>query len=282
MTLPAHPDAMPASWRRALRDATERSPAQPRVGLRRSTDGALIGSIERGLLSEMRAARLPLTGETAAGVALDAAPDIALAALAGWLRARSSRWREEPLDVLDAEGHALATVARDAARPLGITTRAVHLLGHTDDGRVWLQQRANDKPTDPNAWDTLVGGLVSAGESLTTALARETWEEAGLDLHALRALRHLGRVWIRRPVPEGLQVQHIEVFDARLDDTQRPENRDGEVQGFACVSREALAARLLDGVFTLEAALAFDHGWSALFAASPAAAGAAPHEPPRS
>jgi 8-oxo-dGTP pyrophosphatase MutT (NUDIX family) len=157
-----------------------------------------------------------------------------------------------------ATGTPVALVERDAARPLGITTTAAHLIGHTPDGRVWLQQRAADKATDPNRWDTLVGGLVSAGEPLATSLARETWEEAGLSLNALPGLRHLGRVSLHRPVPEGFQVQHIEVFDAVLGDAQAPENRDGEVQAFACVTREALVARLLAGDFTLEAALAFD------------------------
>jgi 8-oxo-dGTP pyrophosphatase MutT (NUDIX family) len=207
----------------------------------------------------MRAAALPLTHDTPDGVALSGTADRALAALARWLREGSTRWRDELLDVRDPEGAPVAVVERDAARPLGITTTAVHLIGHTPDGRVWLQQRAADKATDPNRWDTLVGGLVSAGEPLATSLARETWEEAGLSLNVLSGLRHLGRVSLHRPVPEGLQVQHIEVFDAVLGEAQAPENRDGEVQAFACVTREALAARLLAGDFTLEAALAFDH-----------------------
>lgn len=207
----------------------------------------------------MRAAALPLIEVSSDEVALAGPPDLALASLAHWIREGAARWRDELLDVGDPLGTPVAVVQRDAARPLGITTTAVHLIGHTPDGRVWLQQRAADKATDPNRWDTLVGGLVSAGEPLTTSLSRETWEEAGLRLDALTGLCHLGRVSLHRPVPEGHQVQHLEVFAAMLRDAQAPENRDGEVQAFACVPHPELAARLLAGDFTLEAALALDH-----------------------
>lgn len=250
-------DVLPSAWRDALHASAQQPPASPRVTLRLAPGGPQIGSVESARLPAMRAAALPLTHDTD-GVALAGSPDLALAALARWLREGSARWRDELLDVWDPHGAPVAVVQRDAARPLGITTTAVHLLGHTPDGRVWLQQRAADKATDPNRWDTLVGGLVSAGEPRTTSLARETWEEAGLRLDALTGLRHLGRVSLQRPVPEGFQVQHVEVFDAAIGDAQAPENRDGEVQAFACVTREALVARLLAGDFTLEAALAFD------------------------
>lgn len=249
---------MTSSWRRALHAAALQPPSSPRVALHLAPGGPRIGSVEVSHVAAMRAAGLPLAAVTPDGVALSGPPGFALAALARWLREGSARWRDEPLDVLDPHDAPVAVVERDAARPLGITTTAVHLIGHASDGRVWLQQRAADKATDPNRWDTLVGGLVSAGESRATSLARETWEEAGLRLDALRGLRHLGRVSLHRPVPEGQQVQHLEVFDAPLDDTQRPENRDGEVQAFACVTRGELVTRLLDDDFTLEAALAFD------------------------
>ncbi len=249
---------MTSAWRRALHTAAQQPPSAPRVALHLAPGGPRIGSVEASRLATMRAAALPLTAVTPDGVALAGPPDLALSALARWIRAGAARWRDEPLDVFDPHDAPVAVVERDAARPLGITTTAVHLIGHASDGRVWLQQRAADKATDPNRWDTLVGGLVSAGESHTTSLARETWEEAGLRLDALRGLRHLGRVSLHRPAPEGLQVQHVEVFDAELDDAQAPENRDGEVQAFACVTRDELVARLRAGDFTLEAALAFD------------------------
>jgi hypothetical protein len=61
-------------------------------------------------------------------------------------------------------------------RPLGIATRAVHLVGVCADGSIWVQQRSEDKANNPGMWDTLMGGMVSAADGLAEALARETWE----------------------------------------------------------------------------------------------------------
>lgn len=250
-----HPD-----WQRALHERALRPPAAPRIPLRLRAGGVVIGSVEGTALGAMLAARLPIELADGSSLALAGPPDAALAALARWLHDQglASRWRGELLDVPDEASRPVAVVERAAVRPLGITTRAVHLVGHTADGRVWLQQRAADKATDPNRWDTLMGGLVSAGESIDETLERETWEEAGLRLPALQAVRHLGRVGVRRPVTEGYMVEHIEVFDALVPDTLQPENQDGEVQRFEAVAHDDLIDRLHADAFTLEAALVLD------------------------
>jgi hypothetical protein len=80
-----------------------------------------------------------------------------------------------------------------------------------------VQQRALDKANDPGLWDTLMGGMVSAADTVATALARETWEV----------------------VPEGLA----------------PVNQDGEVAQFALLDRAELLHRLAQNQFTTEAAL---------------------------
>ena len=54
-------------------------------------------------------------------------------------------WRGEQLGVYGASGDLLASVERGAVRPLGIATRAVHLVGQTPAGHMWVQQRALDK-----------------------------------------------------------------------------------------------------------------------------------------
>ena len=144
-------------------------------------------------------------------------------------------------------------------RPLGITTRAVHLVGRHPDGRFWVQQRAFDKATDPGLWDTLVGGLMSADEDVPKTLERETWEEAGLHLSELDALRPLGHLQIRRPVDEGYMVEKASLFQALLPLRALPANQDGEVAGFACLDAPALRDQLAGGTFTLEAALILAH-----------------------
>jgi 8-oxo-dGTP pyrophosphatase MutT (NUDIX family) len=251
MTIGLHPEAL-----QALRARADRPPAAPRVDLWLHRGGPLIGSIEAGALPAMREAGLPLV-DHAAGAALDGPPDAALATIARWLHQRglAGGWRDELLAVPDENDVPVAVVERAAVRPLGIATRAVHLVGRTADGRIWLQQRAADKATDPNLWDTLMGGLISACETVAQSLERETWEEAGLRLADLRELRAHGRVVVRRPVAEGYMVEHIEFYDALVPDALEPVNQDGEVQRFECVSCAEVVERIEADGFTLEAAL---------------------------
>ncbi len=123
---------------------------------------------------------------------------------------------------------------------------------HTDT--LLVARRAAHKQIDPGLWDNLVGGMVPADETLEQALAREAWEEAGLQLDRVRVER--GRSFhVRRPVPEGLQSEVIHTFDTSLPPGLQLHNRDGEV--------DAIEARKVDDViiaiehdeFTLESAL---------------------------
>lgn len=250
------PDALDAAAWQALKARADAPPARLRDALWLAD--AQIGSIEPALAAAMRAAALPITAD-AAGWRIAAAPDAdaALARIAHWLQREGlgSTWRDELLAVTDPAGTSCARIERAAVRPLGIATRAVHLVGFAPGGGVWVQQRAFDKATDPGLWDTLMGGLQAAGESDAQTLARETLEEAGLRIADLGDLRGAGRVVVRRPVADGYMVEHIEVFAAVVSDGLTPINRDGEVARFECLARPALRARIERGEFTLEAAL---------------------------
>ncbi len=57
----------------------------------------------------------------------------------------------------------------------------VHCLVTSDDGRLLLQLRSQDKDVQPGRWDTSVGGHVAYGEAIDAALRREIAEEIGLD-----------------------------------------------------------------------------------------------------
>jgi len=108
-------------------------------------------------------------------------------------------------------------------------------------------------------WDTLVGGLISADESIAETLERETWEEAGLRIAELDGVAPIGRITVRRPVHEGYMVEHIHMFEATVPDGRMPANQDGEVQGFACLPPAQLLPQLEADAFTLEAALILLH-----------------------
>lgn len=164
-------------------------------------------------------------------------------------------WRDELLDVI-GEGQRLAVIERAAMRPLGLLTRAVHLNAWTPDGKIWIARRALDKHTDPGMWDTLVGGLVAAGEDLDVSLLRESDEEAGIQPEHMvqdTPLRTILRM--HRQLPEGYQVEDVLVSDCVLDESVQPVNKDGEVSEFRCISCDELWSMIEQGQFTHEAEL---------------------------
>lgn len=183
----------------------------------------------------------------------------ALAQLAASLRdaGLAHVWRDEQLPVTTADGRVLGSIERAVVRPLGIPTRAVHLVGWTPDDRQWVQQRSHSKANDPGQWDTLMGGMVPASDSLGQALARETWEEAGLRLDQLQDLRWGGQVHTARPssaVEGGYIRETIDWYRCTVPAEVEPVNQDGEVQQFRAMPAGELRERLLAGDFTLEAA----------------------------
>jgi 8-oxo-dGTP pyrophosphatase MutT (NUDIX family) len=229
-----------------------------------------VGSVEPDFLSQiglqpLSDGRLLLQKEKyEGGVAWRIQGDLSasLSQVALALRERSlyvaAQWRDEALAVSGDGGQIVGQVERGAVRPLGIATQAVHLVGRAPDGRLWVQQRALDKANDPGLWDTLMGGMVAAADTVASALARETWEEAGLRLDSLTALRRGGQVTLQRPTESGsagYMVERIDWYEAVLPEGLAPVNQDGEVAQFALLDAQDLLAQLADGRFTTEAAL---------------------------
>lgn len=170
---------------------------------------------------------------------------------AGCLRA----WRNELIEVV-GEGQALGVIERAAIRPLGMLTRAVHLNAWTPDDRLWIALRSATKSTDPGLWDTLVGGLAVAGETLDASLLRESHEEAGLSPGHLEGRTPL-RIVLRmhRRLPEGYQVEDVLVSECVLDESVPMRNLDGEVDEIRAVSIDEAWSLVQEGRFTVEAEL---------------------------
>jgi 8-oxo-dGTP pyrophosphatase MutT (NUDIX family) len=247
-----------AAWVARLREAGMRPPLVARVPL--EWQGESIGTVEPGLFERCGAAAHARVARAGAGWAVQGELSESLAALAQALRAAGLAhvWRDELLAVRAGDGRVLGEVERAVVRPLGIATQAVHLLGLDPHGRHWMQKRADDKPNDPGLWDTLVGGMVPASDSLAAALERETWEEAGLRFAQLQALRHGGRVTTRRPareVPHGYVVEHLDWYACVVPEGVAPVNQDGEVAEFRAMDAAEVTARLERDEFTVDAAL---------------------------
>lgn len=241
--------------------------------------GQAVGSVQRGLLPDLGLDKLRALG-------IDLAPRPAGAAPGWWLQAeagagasqalnrlaqvlradgRCGPWRDEQIAVRSPAGERIASVERGAVRVLGLATEAVHLVGSAPDGRLWVQQRAADKAMYPSRWDTLMGGMVSAQDSLETALGRETWEEAGLRLAQLQGLRLGGVFELNQPSDEGDGCgyirERIHWYAACVPDGVVPGNQDGEVQGFALLPAQQVQLWVSEEKFTPEAALVWAGYW---------------------
>lgn len=246
-----------AAWLAALRARADQPPRQPRVPL--WAGNARIGSVEPDLLSRVPV-RPGLLEETAKGWHVNGELTNSLHELAISMRGAGLAhvWRDEQLAVTDEEGRTLGTVERAVVRPLGITTFAVHLTGLSPDGRHWVQQRSLTKPNDPGLWDTLMGGMIPACDSMEQALERETWEEAGLRLSQTEQLRYRGRLLTRRPSGEsraGYIVEYLDWYSCVVPEGVMPVNQDGEVLQFRLMQPEEVVHLMLRDQFTMEAAL---------------------------
>lgn len=87
---------------------------------------------------------------------------------------------EEWLPLLNEEGEVIGKAPRSLCHSgKEYLHPVVHLHVFNSKGEVFLQKRPMNK-IQPGKWDTSVGGHISFGESVETALRRETLEELGI------------------------------------------------------------------------------------------------------
>ncbi|OWY39020.1 NUDIX hydrolase [Xenophilus sp. AP218F] len=174
---------------------------------------------------------------------------------AGWLNG----WRNENFTAFRHDATPCFELERAAFRPLGLTSRAVHVNGlcRLPDGevRMWVGRRSPHKAVDPNRMDNLVGGGIAAGESLELALQREGWEEAGIAREQLLGLEAQSLLLAERPVQRGLHREWLYAFDLWLAPGEAPCCQDGEVAEHLLLPLAEVEQLLLDGRFMIDAAL---------------------------
>lgn len=169
-------------------------------------------------------------------------------------------WRGELVTVAESfYANPLFHIERAASRYFGLTMYASHLNGFTTRNGapwMWLARRAASKHIDPLKLDNIVAGRIARGYSPLQTLAKESIEEASIGNDLISLARPAGAVRVKRAVEEGLHHEVIFVHDIILPESFVPQNQDGEVAEFECVSVSDLLQRLANpSQFTVDAAL---------------------------
>ena len=225
-------------------------------------NGRTCGLIVPASLERLRAS--PFAGRfcfTPHSVALTTGPDAdaELAELARGMHAAELffQWRDELLDITDAEGSVIARAERGLFRLLGLTTRAVYAVGMTAEGRIWCGLRSRTKQIDPGLWDVLAAGLVASGETIDESMAREMQEEAGLEAgRDATPAGEIVRITVLRNVEEGWMHEEAHCRAFVVHASAHVHNVDGEVEAYECITREDMIARIRGGMVPADTAWA--------------------------
>lgn len=150
----------------------------------------------------------------------------------------------EQFPEVDEQGNVTGSMSRAEAH---CGTKRLHPVVHlhvlNSKGELYLQHRAKWKEVQPDRWDTATGGHVDLGESVSEALAREVYEEIGLDPDQYQP-RLIRSYVYESAIERELVYVFVTVFDGD------PSPSPTETQGGRFWSKDEIAANIGKGVFT--------------------------------
>lgn len=148
---------------------------------------------------------------------------------------------EEIFPVVDENGTTVGKATRGECHSGSkLLHPVVHLHLFDSSGRIYLQQRPLWKDIQPGKWDTAVGGHIDYGESVDTALCRETQEELGLAGLSVEFL-------LKYVFESERERELVHVFRATYDGDVRPSD---ELDGGRFWSLDELREAFGKGVLT--------------------------------
>jgi isopentenyl-diphosphate delta-isomerase type 1 len=137
----------------------------------------------------------------------------------------------ERITIVDENDVVIGAETRRVARSQGLRHRIVRVFLVNAAGQILLQRRSLELDDNPGKWDQSVGGHVDEGEDYEAAARRETQEELGV---TLTAMRNVGKVYIERPAADGFIRRFQAVFVAQYDGPLVPNSDEvAEVRWFS-------------------------------------------------
>lgn len=161
-------------------------------------------------------------------------------------------WRDESFAVRPSFYASPALVVERAAGPLfGLPAYGCFTNGFVcaDGGdrptHVWLGRRSRTKPTWPMLLDCVAAGGIAAGQSVSSAMARECLEEAGIPPDVSAGLRPVGGVSYTGFNEDGWGIKSdvLFTFDLQLPASFQPVAVDGEMEEFMLMPVEQVGLR---------------------------------------
>lgn len=153
--------------------------------------------------------------------------------------------QNEPYPVCAQPGsEPLFLIDRSAVAFFGIQAYGQHLNAYVRDGErllMWIGRRAMDRWHSPGKLDNLVAGGLPYGISPADNLAKECWEEAGIDKAMAAQATPVGIVSYLREIELGMKPDVLYCYDLEVSADFQPRCTDGEVDEFMLLPVEEVA-----------------------------------------
>ncbi len=148
----------------------------------------------------------------------------------------TQNYKNEKYPVINkSNNHFLAFIDRSISTLLGTLSFGQHLNGfvNTPDGlKMWIGRRSYTKEYEAGKLDHLVAGGLPFDISPKDNLAKECYEEAGIDKELANRAKSVGLVSYKYEYNLGGKEDIIYCYDLELNENFKPKCTDGEVEEF--------------------------------------------------
>lgn len=129
---------------------------------------------------------------------------------------------EEWFDIVDERGKIISKALRSQVHGNPeLLHQTVHLHVFNNQNQIFLQKRSARKDLYPGRWDTAVGGHVDSGESVESALRRESREELGILIDNFRPIfRYIMRNEWESELINAFELRHDGPFNLNHEEIE--------------------------------------------------------------